>query len=127
MTDDRRPCPAGAGAQARPDRGRLAVIALGLAGLLLPLLGDSYIGVIAQRAYIYWMLSAASTRGRVTRADRHRLGVDADLGAYTSALTAGTATRAVILIWRDRGRRLGACSASSSDCPRCDCAPSISP
>ncbi len=33
-------------------------IVLGLAGLLLPLLEDSYIGVIAQRAYIYWVLSA---------------------------------------------------------------------
>lgn len=33
-------------------------IALGLVGLLLPLLDDSYIGVIAQRAYIYWILSA---------------------------------------------------------------------
>ena len=33
-------------------------IALGLVGLLLPLLDDSYFGVIAQRAYIYWILSA---------------------------------------------------------------------
>jgi len=38
--------------------GSLPWIALGLAGLLLPLLDDSYIGVIAQRAYIYWVLSA---------------------------------------------------------------------
>lgn len=38
--------------------GKLSWIALGLVGLLLPLLDDSYIGVIAQRAYIYWVLSA---------------------------------------------------------------------
>ena len=38
--------------------GKLAWIALGLVGLLLPLLDDSYIGVIAQRAYIYWVLGA---------------------------------------------------------------------
>jgi ABC-type branched-subunit amino acid transport system ATPase component/ABC-type branched-subunit amino acid transport system permease subunit len=38
--------------------GKLSWILLGLAGLALPLLDDSYIGVIAQRAYIYWVLSA---------------------------------------------------------------------
>ncbi|MGD9884849.1 MAG: hypothetical protein AB7U95_32565, partial [Reyranella sp.] len=38
--------------------GKASWIALGLIGLLLPLLDDSYIGVIAQRAYIYWVLSA---------------------------------------------------------------------
>src|SRR5258706_10898073 len=38
--------------------GKLSWIALGLVGLLLPLLDDSYIGIIAQRAYIYWILSA---------------------------------------------------------------------
>ena len=38
--------------------GRISWILLGLVGLLLPLLDDSYIGVIAQRAYIYWILSA---------------------------------------------------------------------
>ncbi|WP_428672559.1 ABC transporter permease subunit [Reyranella sp.] len=38
--------------------GKLSWIVLGLVGLLLPLLDDSYIGVIAQRAYIYWVLSA---------------------------------------------------------------------
>ncbi|NBQ76638.1 MAG: hypothetical protein EBU14_15030 [Acetobacteraceae bacterium] len=32
-------------------------ILLGAAGLLLPLLDDAYIGVIAQRAFIYWILS----------------------------------------------------------------------
>src|SRR5215468_4316862 len=38
--------------------GKLSWILLGLAGLALPLLDDSYIGVIAQRAFIYWILSA---------------------------------------------------------------------
>ena len=38
--------------------GRISWILLGLAGLLLPLLDDSYIGTIATRAYIYWVLSA---------------------------------------------------------------------
>lgn len=38
--------------------GKISWILLGLAGLLLPLLDDSYIGVIATRAYIYWVLSA---------------------------------------------------------------------
>jgi ABC-type branched-subunit amino acid transport system ATPase component/ABC-type branched-subunit amino acid transport system permease subunit len=38
--------------------GKVSWILLGLAGLALPLLGDSYIGIIAQRAYIYWVLSA---------------------------------------------------------------------
>jgi ABC-type branched-subunit amino acid transport system ATPase component/ABC-type branched-subunit amino acid transport system permease subunit len=38
--------------------GRLSWILLGLAGLALPLLDDSYIGTIAQRAFIYWVLSA---------------------------------------------------------------------
>ncbi|TMJ25453.1 MAG: branched-chain amino acid ABC transporter ATP-binding protein/permease [Alphaproteobacteria bacterium] len=48
---------AGAGWLAKLE-GRISWILLGLAGLLLPLLDDSYIGVIAQRAYIYWVLSA---------------------------------------------------------------------
>ena len=38
--------------------GALPWIALGAAGLFLPLLDDWYIGVIAQRAYIYWILAA---------------------------------------------------------------------
>jgi branched-chain amino acid transport system permease protein len=38
--------------------GALPWILLGAVGLFLPLLGDNYIGVIAQRAYIYWILSA---------------------------------------------------------------------
>src|SRR3954453_12860012 len=60
MTDAAAPAPArasGAGWLGRLE-GKLSWIALGLAGLVLPLLDDSYIGVIAQRAYIYWILSA---------------------------------------------------------------------
>ena len=38
--------------------GKVSWILLGLVGLLLPLLDDSYIGTIATRAYIYWVLSA---------------------------------------------------------------------
>src|SRR5215813_9800965 len=38
--------------------GKVSWILLGLIGLPLPLLDDSYIGTIAQRAYIYWILSA---------------------------------------------------------------------
>ena len=44
---------------ARQARRQLSWILLGLVGLLLPLLDNSYIGVIAQRAYIYWILSPA--------------------------------------------------------------------
>jgi len=52
--------PARAGATSWLGRleGKVSWILLGLVGLLLPLLDDSYIGVIAQRAYIYWVLSA---------------------------------------------------------------------
>ncbi len=69
-------------------------IALGAAGLLLPLLDDSYIGVIAQRAYIYWILSAGLNLV-VGYAGQIAIGWVAmlTLGAYTTAaLTAGTAT-----------------------------------
>ena len=53
-------------APARPDggawlgrlEGKVSWILLGIAGLALPLLDDSYIGTIAQRAFIYWVLSA---------------------------------------------------------------------
>ena len=71
-------------------------IALGLIGLLLPLLGDSYIGVIAQRAYIYWILSAGLNLV-VGYAGQIAIGWVSmlTLGAYTTAaLTAGTATAA---------------------------------
>ena len=76
--------------------GALPWIALGLIGLLLPLLGDSYIGVIAQRAYIYWILSAGLNLV-VGYAGQIAIGWVSmlTLGAYTTAaLTAGTATAA---------------------------------
>jgi ABC-type branched-subunit amino acid transport system ATPase component/ABC-type branched-subunit amino acid transport system permease subunit len=38
--------------------GKLSWILLGLAGAALPLLDDSYMGTIATRAYIYWVLGA---------------------------------------------------------------------
>lgn len=60
MTDTAAPAPsrhASSGWLGRLE-GKISWILLGLIGLLLPLLGDSYIGVIAQRAYIYWVLSA---------------------------------------------------------------------
>jgi branched-chain amino acid transport system permease protein len=66
-------------------------IALGLTGLLLPLLDDSYIGVIAQRAYIYWVLSAGLNLV-VGYAGQIAIGWVAmlTLGAYaTAALAAG--------------------------------------
>ncbi|MDP1837496.1 MAG: branched-chain amino acid ABC transporter ATP-binding protein/permease [Reyranella sp.] len=66
-------------------------IALGLVGLLLPLLDDSYFGVIAQRAYIYWILSAGLNLV-VGYAGQIAIGWVAmlTLGAYTTAaLTAG--------------------------------------
>lgn len=66
-------------------------IVLGLAGLLLPLLDDSYIGVIAQRAYIYWILSAGLNLV-VGYAGQIAIGWVSmlTLGAYTTAaLTAG--------------------------------------
>ena len=76
--------------------GALPWIALGLVGLLLPLLDDSYIGVIAQRAYIYWILSAGLNLV-VGYAGQIAIGWVSmlTLGAYTTAaLTAGTATPA---------------------------------
>ncbi len=66
-------------------------IALGLVGLLLPLLDDSYFGVIAQRAYIYWILGAGLNLV-VGYAGQIAIGWVAmlTLGAYTTAaLTAG--------------------------------------
>ena len=76
--------------------GALPWIALGLVGLLLPLLDNSYIGVIAQRAYIYWILSAGLNLV-VGYAGQIAIGWVSmlTLGAYTTAaLTAGTATPA---------------------------------
>ncbi len=71
--------------------GKLSWIALGLAGLLLPLLDDSYIGIIAQRACIYWILSAGLNLV-VGYAGQIAIGWVSmlTLGAYTTAaLTAG--------------------------------------
>ncbi len=64
-------------------------IALGLVGLLLPLLDDSYFGVIAQRAYIYWILSAGLNLV-VGYAGQIAIGWVAmlTLGAYTTAALA---------------------------------------
>lgn len=67
---------------------------LGAAGLLLPLLDDAYIGVIAQRAFIYWILSAGLNL-LVGFAGQIAIGwvPMLTLGAYTTAvLTAGTVT-----------------------------------
>src|SRR6185295_6070780 len=60
VTDTAASAPTRAGATSWLGRleGKLSWILLGLAGLALPLLDDSYIGVIAQRACIYWVLSA---------------------------------------------------------------------
>ena len=69
-------------------------LALGAVGLCLPLLDDSYIGVIAQRAYIYWILSAGLNLV-VGYAGQIAIGWVAmlTLGAYTTAaLTAGNVT-----------------------------------
>src|SRR5437868_8582822 len=74
--------------------GALPWIALGLVGLLLPLLDDAYIGVIAQRACIYWILSAGLNLV-VGYAGQIAIGWVAmlTLGAYTTAaLTAGNVT-----------------------------------
>jgi branched-chain amino acid transport system permease protein len=71
--------------------GKLSWIALGLVGLALPLLDDSYIGIIAQRAYIYWILSAGLNLV-VGYAGQIAIGWVSmlTLGAYTTAaLTAG--------------------------------------
>lgn len=71
--------------------GKLSWIALALVGALLPLLDDSYIGVIAQRAYIYWILSAGLNLV-VGYAGQIAIGWVSmlTLGAYTTAaLTAG--------------------------------------
>lgn len=66
-------------------------IVLALIGVCLPLLGDSYIGVIAQRACIYWILCAGLNL-IVGYAGQIAIGWVALLtvGAYTTAvLTAG--------------------------------------
>ncbi|MGH8430304.1 MAG: ABC transporter permease subunit [Solimonas sp.] len=68
--------------------------ALAVAGVCLPLLDDSYAGVIAQRACIYWIL-VAGLNLVVGYAGQIAIGWVAllTLGAYTTAvLTAGTVT-----------------------------------
>ena len=70
---------------------------LGMAGLCLPLLDDSYLGVIATRACIYWVLVSALNLV-VGFAGQIAIGWVAllTLGAYvTSVLTAGTAIPAL--------------------------------
>jgi branched-chain amino acid transport system permease protein len=69
--------------------GKISWILLALAGLLLPLLDDSYIGVIAQRAYIYWVLSAGLNLV-VGYAGQIAIGWVSmlTLGAYTTAVLA---------------------------------------
>ncbi len=69
-------------------------LVLGLVALLLPLFDDAYIGVIAQRAFIYWILSAGLNL-LVGFAGQIAIGwvPMLTLGAYTTAvLTAGTVT-----------------------------------
>ncbi len=69
-------------------------VLLGLAGLCLPLLDDAYVGVIAQRACIYWIL-AAGLNLLVGFAGQLAIGwvPMLTLGAYTTAvLTAGNVT-----------------------------------
>jgi branched-chain amino acid transport system permease protein len=69
-------------------------LVLAAAGVGLPLLNDSYIGVIAQRAFIYWIL-VAGLNLVVGFAGQIAIGWVALLtvGAYTTAvLTAGTVT-----------------------------------
>src|ERR1700692_1831044 len=69
-------------------------LVLAVAGVGLPLLDDSYVGVIAQRACIYWIL-VAGLNLVVGFAGQSAIGWVALLtvGAYTTAvLTAGTVT-----------------------------------
>ena len=74
-----------------------------LAGLALPLLDDSYVGIIAQRACIYWILCAGLNLV-VGYAGQIAIGWVSmlTLGAYTTAaLAAGNvATPNGIPIWR---------------------------
>lgn len=91
MTDTTASTPARAASGGLLGRleGSLSWILLGLVGLLLPLLDDSYIGTIAQRAYIYWVLSAGLNLV-VGYAGQIAIGWVAmlTLGAYTTAALA---------------------------------------
>ena len=74
--------------------GRFSFLLLAIAGIGLPLLDDSYMGVIATRACIYWILIAGLNLV-VGYAGQIAIGWVAllTLGAYTTAvLTAGTVT-----------------------------------
>lgn len=69
----------------------IPVLVLAVAGVLLPMLGDSYLGVIATRACIYWIL-ASGLNLIVGYAGQLAIGWGAllTLGAYvTAVLTAG--------------------------------------
>ena len=89
-------------APARPDggawlgrlEGKVSWILLGIAGLALPLLDDSYIGTIAQRAFIYWVLSAGLNL-IVGYAGQIAIGWVSmlTLGAYTTAALAAQMIR----------------------------------
>jgi ABC-type branched-subunit amino acid transport system ATPase component/ABC-type branched-subunit amino acid transport system permease subunit len=87
------PKPASSGWLGRLE-GKISWIVLAIVGVLLPVLDDSYIGVIATRALIYWVLSAGLNL-LVGYAGQIAIGwvPMLTLGAYTTAvLTAGTAT-----------------------------------
>ncbi len=95
MSEARVPLPAAAAGFRTRFEGTLPWIALGLVGLLLPLTDDGYIGVIAQRAFIYWILSAGLNL-LVGYAGQLAIGwvPMLTLGAYTTAvLSAGTVTQ----------------------------------
>ena len=97
----------------------------------LPLFGDSYLGVIATRACIYWVL-VSGLNLVVGFAGQIAIGWVAllTLGAYvTSVLTAGTVMPELspYLALAIAGAVRRRSSASSSACRRCGCAPSISP
>jgi ABC-type branched-subunit amino acid transport system ATPase component/ABC-type branched-subunit amino acid transport system permease subunit len=95
MTEITTPIRAGGAATGWLGRleGKLSWILLGMAGLALPLLDDSYMGTIATRAYIYWVLGAGLNLV-VGYAGQIAIGWVAmlTLGAYTTAaLAAGRA------------------------------------
>jgi ABC-type branched-subunit amino acid transport system ATPase component/ABC-type branched-subunit amino acid transport system permease subunit len=95
MTEITTPIRAGGAATGWLGRleGKLSWILLGVAGLALPLLDDSYMGTIATRAYIYWVLGAGLNLV-VGYAGQIAIGWVAmlTLGAYTTAaLAAGRA------------------------------------
>jgi branched-chain amino acid transport system ATP-binding protein/branched-chain amino acid transport system permease protein len=93
-TSARRAARAGWFARLEP---MVPVFVLAIAGVCLPLLGDSYMGVIATRACIYWVL-VSGLNLVVGFAGQLAIGWVAllTLGAYvTAVLTAGTAVPAL--------------------------------